>query len=249
MVERRIKQRLPVVNCKDYIEYRSYLHEYADELDKLVDVLTINVSSFFRDTLTFEYIADRIIPVTMAEKIKLNNPSFRVWSAGCSFGEEPYSIAILVNETMKKDNLKLNLNIFATDIDAGAIKKANEAIYPFESIQNVKYRLLKKYFTREGDFHILNPAVKAQVAFSVYNILDAKSYVPPESVFGDFDLVLCRNLLIYFEPEHRDIIFDKLHRAVVKGGFLVLGEAETVPVNYKSYFRVANECCRIYQRL
>lgn len=249
MVERRIKQRLPAVRCKDYIEYLNYIQKHADELDNLVDVLTINVSRFFRDTLTFEYIADRILPVIISEKIKINNHSFRVWSAGCSYGEEPYSVAILINEMMKKENLKLNLNIFATDIDEGAIKKAKEATYPFESIKNVKYGLLKEYFIMEGEFHRLSPAVKELVAFSAYDILDAKSYVPPESVFGDFDLVLCRNLLIYFEPRYQDLIFDKLYRAVVKGGYLVLGEAETLPMKYKSYFRAANDCCRIYQRL
>ena len=248
MVERRVNQRLSDIKCKNYKEYLRLIQKQPDELDHLIDLLTINVSRFFRNTLTFEYIADRIFPVVFSKKDKGDSNSIRVWSAGCSYGEEPYSIAILINEFIKKENLKLNVNIFATDIDKAAIKKAEQAAYTYESIKSVKYRLIKKYFIMKDKSYRLNPEIKNLVNFSLYDILDKKSYAPPESIFGDFDMVLCRNLLIYFKTEHQLIIFDKLYRSLKKGGYLVLGEAEIPIMKYQRSFKKVNECCNIYQK-
>ena len=248
MLERRVKQRFPSTKCKNYNDYFHFLQENPDELDNLIDVLTINVSRFFRDTLTFEYIADRILPAIVYQKKGTIDRSFRVWSAACSMGEEPYSIAILINELLEKEALKLNINIFATDIDGKILKKAQKATYPFESIKSVKYRLLKKYFVPAGKSFQLIPEIRDLVSFSVYDILDRKTTVPPESIFGSFDMVLCRNVLIYFDAEHQDQIFDKLYRSLSKQGYLVLGEAEIPSAKHQRRFRKVNECCHIYQK-
>ena len=248
MIERRIKNRLLAVNRAGFREYLRYLEEHPEELSNLIDVLTINVSRFFRETLTFEYIAGRVFPAIVLKKTGSPDHPLRVWSAGCSTGEEPYSIAILVDELMKKEGLELHPNIFATDIDEGALKKAQEGVYTFESIKNVKYRLLKKHFTIEDESYLLNPEIKELVKFSLYDMLDKKTYAPPESVFGGFDLILCRNVLIYFQTEHQKIIFDKLVRALAGNGYLVLGEAETLPLKYQRYFQKENEYCHVYQK-
>ena len=127
---------------RSYNDYFNYLQENPDELDNLLDVLTINVSRFFRDTLTFEYIADRVLPAIVYEKKKAADHSIRVWSAGCAKErEEPYSIAILIHELFEKEALKTNIRIFATDIDGKILKEAQKAAYSFESIKGVKYRL------------------------------------------------------------------------------------------------------------
>ena len=248
MINRRLMQRFSATGCKDRTSYLQYLQGHPDELDRLVDALTINVSRFFRNTLTFEYIADRVLPVIAIEKKDALDHSLRVWSAGCSTGEEPYSVAILINEFMRKEELKLHLNIFATDIEEGSLKKSREGVYPFGSIKNVKYRLLKKYFTIDDETYTLNPEIKELVSFSVYDMLDSKTYVPPESVFGGFDMVLCRNVLIYFQAEYQDRVFDKLLRSLAGGGYLVLGEAEMLPLKYQRYFQKENEYCRIYRK-
>jgi chemotaxis protein methyltransferase CheR len=248
MLERRIGQRLIATTCKDFSDYLSCLQENSDELDNLLDVLTINVSRFFRNTLTFEYIADRVLPAIVYEKKKAADHSIRVWSAGCAMGEEPYSIAILTHELFEKEALETNINIFATDIDVKILKKAKKAAYSFESIKSVKYRLLKKYFTAEGENFQLMQAIRNLVSFSVHDIVDKKSYTPPESVFGNFDMVFCRNVLIYFDAGHQDQIFDRLYRSLAKTGYLVLGEAEIPSINYQRRFRKVNECCHIYQK-
>jgi len=248
MIERRVKQRFPATKCKDYTDYLCHLKKEPDELDRLVDALTINVSRFFRDTLTFEYLADRILPQMVYEKNHSHAPSLRIWSAGCSMGEEPYSIAMLINELFEKEKIELDTHIFATDIDERALKKAKRAIYPYESVKSVKYRLLKKYFVLKGEsFHLVNE-LKKLVIFSAYDMLDRKSYAPPESVFGGFDMVFCRNLLIYFKVDYQDQIFDKLYRSLVKKGYLILGEAETPSATYQNRFQKLNACCHIYRK-
>lgn len=248
MIERRVRQRFPFTKCKNYNNYFHFLQENPDELDNLIDVLTINVSRFFRDTLTFEYIADRVLPAIIHQKEGGIDRSLRIWSAGCSMGEEPYSIAILINEYFEREALKLDINIFATDIDGKILKKAQKAAYPYESVKSAKYRFLKKYFAFKGESFQLKPEIKDLVSFSVYDILDKKSYAPPESVFGSFDMVLCRNVLIYFDAEHQDQIFDKLYRSMAKNGYLVLGEAEIPSTNYQGRFKKVIECCHIYQK-
>jgi len=248
MVKRRVRQRFPFTKCKNCNDYFHYLQKNSDELDNLLDVLTINVSRFFRDALIFEYIFDRIMPAIAYQKKKNIDHSLRVWSNGCSMGEEPYSIAILINEFLEKEALQFNTNIFATDIDGRILKKAQKAVYAFDSIKSVKYRLLKKYFISRQNLFQLMPIIIDLVSFSVYDILDKNSYAPPESIFGSFDMVLCRNVLIYFNMEYQNRIFDKLYRALTKGGYLILGEAEIPSAKYQRYFSRVNECCHIYQK-
>ncbi len=247
MIEYRINKRLTATQSANFHDYLDYLKIHPQELDSLIDVLTINVSRFFRNTLDFEYIAARVLPAIVLRKAGSLDHSLRVWSAGCSTGEEPYSVAILINELMENEELNLNLNIFATDIDEGTLKKAQAGVYPFESIKEIKYHLLKKYFTIDEESYTLNSEIKELISFSVYDMLDKKTYVPPESVFGNFDLVLCRNVLIYFQTEYQDTIFGKLYRSLSKNGYLVLGEAEAPLTKYQKYFAKENECCHIYR--
>ncbi|MBW1759786.1 MAG: protein-glutamate O-methyltransferase CheR, partial [Deltaproteobacteria bacterium] len=205
IVERRIKEIFSDVMCKDYSEYLHYIKEHPDTLDKLFDALTINVSRFFRDVLTFEYIAKNILPLIFSKKIWTHDYSLRIWSAACSTGEEPYSLAILINELLEKEDFSLNLNIFATDIDKQTLRKAKEGVYSFEQIENVKYGILKKYFIKQDQSFRLSSEIKKMVNFSFYDILDKRSYAPPESVFADFDMVFCRNLLIYYNTEYQEL--------------------------------------------
>jgi chemotaxis methyl-accepting protein methylase len=248
MVARRIGQRLTSTACKDFSEYCSFLQKNPDELDRLLDVITINVSRFFRDTLTFELIADRILPAIVHEKSRLRDRSLRVWSAGCARGEEPYSLAILIHELLEKEGGAMNLHLFATDIDCGTLADAGKALYPLSSIENMKHRLLTKYFTAEGASFRLIPEIKKRVAFSPYDMLDKKHSVPPESVFGNFDLVLCRNLLIYFNIECQEIIFEKLYHSLANHGYLILGEAETPTIQYQRHFDRFLDFSPIYRK-
>ncbi len=248
VVENRVCKRLEETQSASYAEYLDFLEKNPDETHELLDALTINVSRFFRNTWSFEVIDHQILPAILLKKMEQKNSSLRIWSAGCSHGEEAYSIAILLQELMAKQNYKIDLDIFATDIDQKAIQAAQTGKYPLESVEDVKYGLLKKHFVMNEMSFQLKPEIKELVAFSFFNLLDKKSYAPPESVFANFDIVLCRNVLIYLEQEPQDIVFEKLYRSLAENGFLVLGEFEIPPIKYQKYFKKVNECCHIYQK-
>jgi len=224
------------------------LEHNADERTTLIDCLTVNVSRFFRNPLTFEHLARRTLPAIIARKADRSDQSLRVWSAGCARGEEPYSTAILINEIIEKENKAFDLNIFATDINTKMLETVNTGRYQFDQIKNVKHGWIHKYFTCIDDTYILSPKIRNMVNFSFYNMIDAKTYVPPESVFGNFDLVLCRNLLIYFKAERQEIIFEKLFHALAPDGYLVLGEAEKLPARFERFFYKENDYSHIYRK-
>lgn len=250
MIHRRIDQRLFKTKCRDYSEYLHLIQGNQDELDALMDALTINVTRFFRDTIVFEYLADKVLPAIMSEKRKTPGANLRVWSAGSASGEEAYSAAILISELFRKEKTQTSLFIFATDINNKMLMKAREAVYGFESVKNIKYRLIKQYFVLEGDGQYrLIPEIRDMVSFSHYNMLEAGSFSPSDSIFGNFDLVFCRNLLLYFETKTQDIIFSKLHRSLAHGGYLVLGESETLCRSFQDHFRKVTDCCHIYQKV
>jgi chemotaxis methyl-accepting protein methylase len=248
MLERRIGRRLSATGCRDLAAYLGHLQHREAELDSLLDAVTINVSRFFRDSLTFELIADKVLPAILREKGLSGERSLRVWSAGCARGEEPYSLAILIRELLEKEETAMTLHLFATDIDRDALADAGRALYPLSSVDHVKHRLLVKYFTPEGACFRLKPEIRAMAAFSLHDILDRRRHVPPESVFGSFDLVLCRNLLIYFNTECQEKIFDRLHHALADRGHLVLGEAEAPPPGQRDHFNRIFDFAPIYRK-
>ncbi len=157
-------------------------------------------------------------------------------------------MAIIISEFMRKENMDLTLNIFATDIDDNALKSAKKGVYRLESVESLKHQLLRRYFTADGELFKLGSEVKNLVFFTHYDMLDKRRYVPSESIFGNFDIVLCCNLLIYFDTASQERIFDKLHHALADNGHLMLGEAETPTGEYQKYFRRINDCCHIYQK-
>ncbi len=249
MLERRIQKRVFSTHSKNIEGYLEYLTHHPDEFDNLIDVFTINVSRFFRNSLSFEYITKKIVPDLFLAKTNANDYNIRIWSAGCSFGEEPYSIAIILNELLKKEESSIKPTIFATDIDKKALARALAGTYGFESLKEIKYGILDKYFIKEGNQFKLDPEIKKLVQFSFYDMLDKNHSVPPDSIFGGFDLILCRNVLIYFEPEFQKIIFNKLYNSLNKNGFLVLGEAEVPVEEFKHKFRRENKYCKIYKKI
>jgi len=249
MIQDRIHQRCAATQCKNSEDYLIYLQKNPHESHVLLDSLTINVSRFFRNPLTFEYIAKRILPVLVHDKAADEALSLRIWSNGCAMGEEPYSMAILINELCENTQKKINTTLFATDIDRVVLQKARQGIYTFESIKDVKYRLLKKYFNSHKNDFCLDAKIKDRVSFSAYDILDKNTYAPPESVFGGFDMVLCRNLMIYFNTACQERICNKLYKSLTKNGYLILGEAEMPAETYRKYFKKVNECCHIYQKI
>lgn len=247
-IERIIKTRLSEQGISRAQDYINVLETDPEEWQTLISRLTIHVSEFFRNPVTFEVLAEIVLPALMTRKLKTPCPCIRVWSSGCACGEEAFSMAILLKDFFKTTNHCFDVRIFATDINRSVLKKAGKGTFDTEQLENVKLKHLNRYFTRNSGRYQLDPSILDMVSFSYYDILDTRTYVPPESVFGNFDLVLCRNLLIYFQQESRTRIFDKLFRALASGAYLVLGEAESLPEQYHPRFSRELGKVHIYQK-
>ena len=244
-LHRRISERLARmgINADEYLAIcRSDKHECTE----LVNTVAINVSEFFRNPEMFEVIARSILPPLAGEKRNL-----RIWSAGCAAGEEAYSIAILIREELEKTKhtgCKCKPAIFATDIDSSVLKKAKKAFYSRESLKDTKLGIVDAFFSLKKDGFQLCSEVKKMVHFSVNDLLSEKTVSPPESVFASFDIVLCRNVLIYFSERKQVQILEKLYRAMAKGGYLVLGDSETICKDQRSRYKTVDARNKIYQK-
>ncbi|NPD45900.1 MULTISPECIES: protein-glutamate O-methyltransferase CheR [unclassified Lentimicrobium] len=249
MLERRTQKRLLNTKCKNYHEYLNLLIQNPQELDLLIDVYTINVSSFFRNPLSFEILRKEIFPTIIEQKQEESKSNIRVWSAGCAKGEEAYSVAILLNEIQDRKKIFNSIYFIATDLDPNALKAAKQAVYTESSIEKIKHGLVKKYFHEKGNAFRLVPIIRDMVQFSSYNLLNIRQKLPPECIYGDFDIVLCRNVLIYMNEKEQHVIFEKLYRSLRPNGYLILGEAELPIVEFKHKFRRLGRHCKIFKKV
>jgi len=247
-VREQIEDRIIQIHAKSYSDYFNRIKTDAFELDKLTERLSNNTSRFFRKPLLFEYLYSVLLPELISAKGKEDDYSLRIWSAGCSQGQEPYSVAILLNE-LPNGLENFNVNIFSSDVNNENLRKANSALYNFESIKNVKYGLLKKYFIQREEEFELATSVKEMVQFSKFDLLDLKHQSPPESIFGNFDIILCCNVLMYYKAGYKEIIFNKLYKNLTPGGYLILGESEELPEKYRDIFLKTFNQENIYKKL
>jgi len=249
MVERRLNSRRVACGSADFTGYLLSLEKSPEEIDALLDALTINVSGFFRDPLVFDLLEKQVLPVLQCEKTRSKDRCFRVWSAGCAAGEEPYSLAVLLRETPILSSGDMIVRIFGTDIDTGALQKAARGFYTAESISNVRFGFFTKYFRPSEDGYYISPDIQRMVSFSYHDLMSENNEAPSESVYGAFDLVLCRNFLIYLDMESQAKVLTRLDRAIRPGGFLVLGEAESLETSVlNKRYRKQNDSCRIYRK-
>lgn len=249
MIERRIDIRQSVCGFSDLGAYRDFLTAHPDEAKCLLDSLTIKVSRFFRDALTYEYLAARILPELLSRSETEPTAPLRIWSAGCSTGEEPYSVAILLHDLQKLKEYSPPTTIFATDISQPALQKAKAGAYDYDSVQDVKLRILNEYFSKRDDHYLLRSVLKSTVHFGVFDLLSKLASSPPDAIFGSFDLILCRNVLIYLDDTRQLEIFHKLYRSLAVNGYLVLGESEALANDYQFKLIQMNDCSRIYRKI
>lgn len=247
-IKGRIASRMQEKNfCRTDL-YLEYLSRDKDELERLIKELMIPVSSFFRNPAIFEIIFQYILPLQIANKKYNRDSHFRFWSAGCSRGEEAYSIAIILKELFKHKNTDFIIESFATDIDKKALEFAEKAVYSYDSIKNSRFEWVRQYFEKEKDCFNIKPDVKKTVLFSYHDLRNEKSIVPPESIFGHFDLVFCRNVLIYYDKKTQHQIIANLLKSMSPGGYLVLGETESVLPEYQESIKKKFNFCSIYQK-
>ena len=236
-LENTIGSRMASTNTELTDQYLNKLINDHSEAVLLRASLTNSYSTFYRNPLTFAVLNQFVLPKIIHEKEKNHDPEIRIWSAGCASGQEAYSLAMIADNLSGKTNGSVRYRIFATDILPAELETAALGIYNFDEIMNLPYKYIDTFFSHSGDTFTIVDKLMANVEFSQYDLLDKVSSAPPASIFGDFDLVMCSNLMFYYKPEFQKIILEKFSRSIRDGGFLVTGEAETGIVNTTKGFR------------
>ena len=232
---RRIERRMLVTHRASLTEFAHLLGDSPEEVQILVKEILIGVTNFFREPAFFEKLKYNAI-YKIVERAK--EEPIRVWSAGCSTGEEAYSIAILFQEVMEELNVKRDVKIFATDVDSRAIEQAGKGVFPENIIDDVTPTRLAKYFLKVGDQYQISKEIRRMIVFATHNMFSD----PP---FGKLDLICCRNVMIYFQPVMRRGLFAIFHQALKNGGFLFLGKSETAG-EYVNLFKPVCSAEKIY---
>jgi two-component system, chemotaxis family, CheB/CheR fusion protein len=238
-LERRVERRMALAGVKTAAKYLDLLLRDADERDQLSRDLLINVTGFFRDAAVFDFLAKSIIPDLVRDH-PLDRP-LRIWVAGCSSGEETYSLAMLFREQIDASKRDVKLQIFASDVDADAVASAREGLYPDAIEADVSPKRLAQFFAKEDRFYRISAELRSSVVFTVHDVLAD----PP---FARLDFISCRNLLIYLLPEAQAKVISIIHFALREGGLLLVGDAETVLVT-DGRFAVISKPQRIYRRI
>ncbi len=223
---KNIEKRKTAIQTERVEDYIQVLEEDPKEAENFYESFNIHYSQFFREPFIFTLLEQVIL-----SSIINNKPpgrEIRVWSAGCSHGQEPYSIAILLSEFAEIFQKVVRFRIFATDISQEAVSIGQAGIYNQDAIKNVKMMYLDKYFVKQGETYMITPQLKKNISFLTYDLLDKTSINPPESIYGDFDIVMCSNVLFYYKTEVQQFIINKLQKATSSSGYLITGEAERV---------------------
>ncbi|GAA0115833.1 CheR family methyltransferase [Clostridium senegalense] len=216
-LHRRIQSLMTRVGASSIEEYITMLKTDKIQREKFLDYLTINVTEFFRNPEIFDEFKDVI-------KSNLNYKSpLKIWSAACSLGAEPYSLAMILDEISPGVNHK----IIATDIDNNILNKAKKGEYSSLEIKNVPSQLLKKYFKSQDKSYVIDNKLKKMITFKKHDLI-------LENYESNFDIIICRNVVIYFNQDIKDRIYDKFSRSLKKGGILFVGATESI-YNYKAF--------------
>ena len=214
-IHRRTHELMSRWGCKTYDEYFDVMNKDEKKLREFLDHLTINVSEFFRNKEQWWKLRDKIIPELIQKR---KTKRLKLWSAGCATGEEPYSLAIL-SAVCGLDTMN---PVLAADIDQGAIATAQRAQYRKTQLLNVPPEYLNRYFTRKDEgLYEVNAEIKRRVTFKRFNMI--------EDNFGSgFDIILCRNVVIYFTAETKDKLYHKFFDALAPGGYFLVGSTEQI---------------------
>ncbi|MGE8190905.1 CheR family methyltransferase [Pseudomonas sp. NPDC086278] len=221
-VLRRIERRMQVTTQPDLTAYYRYLQNNPEETKALLGDMLIGVTNFFRDREAFEALERDVVPqlVSAAVSAQPEKEEIRVWSAGCSTGEEAYSLAMLLNDQLQVEGSQASLQVFATDIDERAISFGRAGLYPQAIITDVPPTRLRHHFIKEDEHFRIRKELRERVLFAKHSLLSD----PP---FSQIDLIVCRNLLIYLDREVQREILQMFHFALRPGGFLFLGSSES----------------------
>lgn len=202
------------------------LSEDPEAAAAFVRSLRVTYSEFFRNPLAFALLEQLVLPSLLEAKEQDGRTEIRVWSAGCAAGQEAWSVAIMLDELLGPRDKTLSYRIFATDLSEPELAQARDGVYSAAALGNVSLRRLAGCFLRQDEFYAIAPRIRERVAFSPYDLVDECTTCPAASIYGEFDLVLCSNVLLYYRSQTQHFILDKLRRGLASGGYLMTGESE-----------------------
>lgn len=230
VVERRLRGRLDVFSVRtfrDYYRAVKYGRDRVQELDEVVDLITTNETYFFREPHQLQAFTDEIIPLLL--KGRPRGDAIRIWSAGCSSGEEPYTIAMLLAEM----HMDAGFEIFGSDISRKVLRMARKGTYREASFRETNPRLRERFFTPAGKEYQIDEKIRSSVNFGHLNLMDEASL----ALVANVDVVFCRNVMIYFSKESRSRLLQSFYSKMRPGGYLLLGHSESL-VNVTTNFEI-----------
>jgi len=243
LVYGRLTRRLRQLRLDSFEQYCAYVEQHLEEeLGELINAITTNLTSFFRENHHFEHLAGSALPETMARNT--GSRRLRLWSAGCSTGEEPYSIAMTVSETLESSLSGWDARILATDIDSQVVARAQAGVYPQDRIEGIPTSRQRRWFRRgtgpnSGKARVSSD-LQELIAFRQLNLL--KDW----PMRGPFDIIFCRNVVIYFDKEIQKRLFDRYADMLVPNGYLYVGHSESLH-RISDRFKLIGKT--IYQRI
>ena len=246
LLESRISKRLNSLGLKSFDDYLKYLNSPSgrQELNQLFEVITINETYFFREEQQIEAFEKIIIPDVVKSLTNKVNPTIRIWSAACSTGEEPYTLALVIMEKLKPLYPNIQFQILASDINKGVIETAKRATFKDYSIKNVPPNYLSKYFTQQTNTYILNDDVKDTVKFIQMNLFDPAAM----KTVINCDVIFCRNVLIYFDVPSKQQVVSSIYDSLNRGGYLFIGYSESLHGITKAFKLVHLQKSMAYQK-
>lgn len=240
---RRLARRLHAVGAGTYHEYTQYLDGHPEEYAKLINNLTITVSSFFRNPFAFKQMTDLVLPVLLSHKTNEKSYMIKVWSSACARGEEPYSIAIMLREFLGRQISDFDIVIYATDISQAALNQAEAGIYQPGQITGLSPERVRKYFIKRDQCYEVRDSIRQMVSFARFD-LASTNRLP----FAGLDCIFCCNVLIYLQRHLQDKVLHRLYESLAAPGYLVLGEVETLSGNLREEMECLDSKAKIYKK-
>jgi chemotaxis methyl-accepting protein methylase len=221
-----IETRCSETGCHSLPGYITRLRENPDEAGILAESLQNTYSEFFRNPLAFAYLEQVVLPLLAGKKRKRKGSEIRAWCSDCAAGQEPYSLAILMDEINASSPEPTPCRIFATDISEKRLEEARRGLFHSYSLGNLSHKRFRNYFSGREELFRIDPKLKEYIDFSFFDLLAEEMSCPPPSIYGNFDIIFCCNILFYYRPEFRRRILKKIDHCLAPGGFLVSGETE-----------------------
>jgi two-component system, chemotaxis family, CheB/CheR fusion protein len=236
---RRLDKRIQEVGADGYLSYLDLLEVDPEEFAQLFNTILLNVTSFFRDPPAWEYLSAEVVPQLTTDKP--DGEPIRIWSAGCASGEEAYTLAMVVAETLGPEAVRERVKIYATDVDEEALSQARQARYTAKQVEGVPPELLERYFDRNGDGYVFSKELRRSVIFGRHDLIQ-------DAPISRIDLLVCRNTLMYLNSETQAHVLARLSYALREGGYLLLGKAEML-LAHSDLFTATDLNRRVFQKI